>query len=128
MSFQQLCKLAVRQMDQRLGRRVGPDDIVQSVFRTFFRRTEQGEYPIDASGSLWNLLVRITLNKVLKYGERHRAAKQDVGAEIYPDGEVMGPEALARDPSSEEAAVLVEELETLKRKSRSLASPRCSED
>lgn len=109
---QRLCNLAERQMDQRLSRRVGADDVVQSVFRTFFRRTREGQYPIDDSGSLWSLLVRITLNKVRQQGVRHRAAKRDIGAEIYLHGQMIDPEVLARDPSPDEAAVLLDELKS----------------
>jgi len=46
-----LCSLAAGQIGQRPGRRVGADDVVQSVFQTFFRRSAEGEYPIDHSGT-----------------------------------------------------------------------------
>ena len=108
-----LCRLAERQLDQRLGRRVEADDIVQSVFRTFFRRTEQGEYPIEDSGSLWSLFVQITLNKVRKQSQRHRAKKRDIRRETYPDADPRKPEWLARDPTPEEASLLIDELESL---------------
>jgi RNA polymerase sigma factor (sigma-70 family) len=110
---QRLCALAEQQIGQRLRRRVGAEDIVQSVFRTFFRRTGQGEYPIDHSGSLWQLLVTIMLNKVRRQGAAHRAAKRDVGVEVpVADGE-LSPVALARDPAPDDAVVLLDELESL---------------
>lgn len=110
---QRLCDLAERQIGDRLRRRVGADDVVQSVFRTFFRRTEQGEYPLDHSGSLWRLLVKIMMNKIRRQGELHGAARRDVGAEVaVADGEIS-PEAVAREPSPEEAVLLLDELECL---------------
>ena len=104
---QRLCGLAAGQIGQRLGRRVEADDIVQSVFRTFFRRSAKGEYPIDHSGTLWNLLVRITLNKVRRQRERHGAAKRDVGAEVHLDGDRPHPAVVAHDPMPDEVVSLL---------------------
>lgn len=110
---ERLCRLAEVQMDDRVRRRVGADDVVQSVFRTFFRRTARGEYSFVDSGALWSLLVRITLNKTRKHAAGHRAAKRDVGVEVHADSKGLSPEVIARDPSPEEAAVFVDELESL---------------
>ena len=110
---QRLCALAERQIGSRLGRRVGEDDIVQSVFRTFFRRTAEGEFSIDHSGSLWHLLVRITLNKIRRQGERHHAGKRDVAAEVYAGDGKLHPEVVAHDPAPEEVVLLIDELEDL---------------
>ncbi|NUQ65639.1 MAG: sigma-70 family RNA polymerase sigma factor [Pirellulales bacterium] len=108
-----LCAIAEQWIDAKLGRRVEADDIVQSVFQTFFRRTHEGEYQIDHSGALWKLLVQITLNKVRKQAERHHAAKRDVASEVCPDIERLNPEFFARDPSHEEVAAFLDELEFL---------------
>jgi RNA polymerase sigma-70 factor (ECF subfamily) len=70
--------LAESQSSPELTRRVGPEEIVQSVFRTFFRRAAQGEYAIPAGEELWKLLLVIALNKVRAHGAYHRAAKRDV--------------------------------------------------
>lgn len=110
---QRLCAVAERKIGARLRPRVGAEDVVQSVFRTFFRRTEQGEYPIDHSGSLWRLLVAILDNKVRRQGETHRAGKRDVGAEVpLADADLLPP-VLARDPAPDEAVVWRDELESL---------------
>jgi RNA polymerase sigma-70 factor (ECF subfamily) len=72
--------------------RVDDDDIVQSVFGSFFRKVTHGNYDAPAGEELWNLFVVITLNKIHAKGVYHRAAKRDVhqtvgGVEIdqYPD-------------------------------------------
>jgi RNA polymerase sigma-70 factor (ECF subfamily) len=70
--------LAESQSSPALARRVGPEEIVQSVFRTFFRRAAQGEYAIPDGEELWKLLLVIALNKVRAHGAYHRAAKRDV--------------------------------------------------
>ena len=110
---QRLCRLADAQIGARLGRRVGPEDVVQSAFRTFFRRSADGQFHIDHSGSLWRLLVRITLNKIRQQGERHRAGKRDMAREVYAGSDQLGPEFIARGPTADEAVALAEEIEHL---------------
>jgi len=100
-------------MGKPLQRRVSPEGVVQSAFRTFFRRGVKGEYPVDHSGSFWHLLVRITMNKVRRQREHHGAAKRDLAAEVYFEDGAAGPEAVARDPSPEEAALWLDEFEAL---------------
>lgn len=70
--------MAVAQTSGDLRQRVGPDDIIQSVFRTFFRRVAQGEYDIPEGDELWKLLLVIGLNKIRTLGAHHGAAKRDV--------------------------------------------------
>lgn len=105
-----LCRLAARKLDPALGRRVDEDDVMQSVMRTYLRRSKKGEYSIDDYGSLWSLLAQITINKVCKYGAHHRAIKRDIGAEAYPDAEAQSPEHLAREPLPEEVAITTDEI------------------
>jgi len=110
---ERLFRLAEREIGERLRRRVGPDDILQSVFATFFRRTAQGEFSIQQSGSLWRLLAQITLNKVRRQAEFHGARRRDVRAEVHLDDGQFSPELLARTPTREDVQVLLGELETL---------------
>jgi RNA polymerase sigma factor (sigma-70 family) len=105
-----LWELATAQIDRQLERRVDADDILQSVFRTFFRRSAEGEYTFDHSGALWQLLVTITLNKIRKQATRHRTKKRDFRREISLDGDDLSPEAVAHDPSVEEAEALLDEM------------------
>lgn len=58
-----LAQLDRMNMDHRLARSIDADDVVQSVFRTFFRRSARGDFQIDNSTDLWKLLVRITISK-----------------------------------------------------------------
>jgi RNA polymerase sigma-70 factor (ECF subfamily) len=75
---QRLRALAASQCSPALARRVDPDDIVQSVFRTFFRRAAEGHYDVPAGEELWKLFLVIALNKVRAAGVFHHAAKRDV--------------------------------------------------
>ena len=70
--------LAAAQASPDLKQRVDPDDIVQSVFRTFFRRAAAGQYDVPAGDELWKLFLVIGLNKVRAVAAYHKAAKRDV--------------------------------------------------
>ena len=103
-----LAALAERQISQRLGRRIDGDDVVQSAFRTFFRRGERGDFKIDNSAALWRLLVKITLAKAHSQARRHTSPKRDVGAETADASENWEVAAFAHDPSPSDALVLVD--------------------
>ncbi len=70
--------LATRQTSHELGRRLDPEDIVQTVFRTFFRRVAEGGYDVPDGEEIWKLLLVIALNKIRDAGAHHKAAKRDV--------------------------------------------------
>jgi RNA polymerase sigma-70 factor (ECF subfamily) len=107
----QLVRLADRHLSRKLAGRLDGEDVVQSVFRTFFRRSAAGEFEVDASDRLWRLLVTITLRKARAKGRFHTAVARDAGAEAGGD---PGPiEAAARDPGPIEAAALVDQIESL---------------
>jgi RNA polymerase sigma-70 factor (ECF subfamily) len=63
-----------------LAPRLDADDVVQSVFRTFFRRASEGQYEAPDGAELWNLLHVISLNKIRSLATHHRAAKRNVAA------------------------------------------------
>lgn len=77
-----LKSLATKQAGKALGVRLDEEDVVQSVFRTFFRRAAKGWYDIPDGEDLWKLLLVIALNKVRKLGEYHRAEKRDVSRTV----------------------------------------------
>ena len=62
-----------------LAARVDADGIVQSVFRTFFRRAAKGQYDVPDGEQLWKLFLVIALNKIRDTAAHHRAQKRDVG-------------------------------------------------
>ena len=75
---ERLVELARRRTGVDLQLRVDPEDVVQSVFRTFFRRAVDGTYQLPDGDTLWKLLMVITLNKIRTLADYHRAAKRDV--------------------------------------------------
>jgi RNA polymerase sigma-70 factor (ECF subfamily) len=70
--------LARAEFSADLARRVDVDDIVQSVFTSFFRGVSRGYYDVPAGEELWKLFLVIALNKIRAKGAFHRAAKRDI--------------------------------------------------
>jgi RNA polymerase sigma-70 factor (ECF subfamily) len=114
-----LTALAHKRLSERLARRVDPDDIVQSAYRSFFVHARDGAYSIQESGDLWKLLAVITLNKLRRQVERNTAGKRAMAHEqsFQVDSSMvgMGPEMVTREPSPDDAVALIEEVEELKR-------------
>jgi len=73
-----LQSLAEAQTGTTLATRVDAEDIVQSVFRTFFRRAADGHYNVPDGEELWKLFLVIALNKIRGLGLYHGAAKRNV--------------------------------------------------
>jgi RNA polymerase sigma-70 factor (ECF subfamily) len=112
-----LIGLARRHLDSRLRAKADPEDVVQSVYKSFFRRHSAGDFTFSSWDDLWSLLARITLCKCngrLQYWQRQR---RDAAREAS-----RGPEALDllsgvldSDPTPEEATALAEAVERLLR-------------
>jgi RNA polymerase sigma-70 factor (ECF subfamily) len=73
-------RLAESSCRGELGRRLDADDVVQSVFSSFFRRARDGDYEVPDGHELWGLLLVMALNKIRARGAFHRAARRDVRA------------------------------------------------
>jgi RNA polymerase sigma-70 factor (ECF subfamily) len=109
-----LTRLAEQHLSRKLNSRLDGADVVQSVFRTFFRRSATGEFQTDSSGQLWRLLVKITLLKVRSRSRQQTAQMRNPGAEAAEGAAWLG-EALTREPGPDEAAALVDQIEALLR-------------
>jgi len=111
-----LVGLARTRLSGRMKRRVEPEDVVQSAYRSFFRKAGDGKFTLGKSGDLWKLLAAITVNKVRGQVEFHTAQKRGIYAETSADGTSefrIRPEAIGDDPAPEEAAAMIEELEAV---------------
>jgi len=109
---ERLVNLAQRRLSSKLAARVDPEDIVQSVFRSFFLRAKQGKFVFKGDDDIWKLLVQITIHKTLKQVAHHRRGKRDAAAEVPAiAGDVdLLVSYLSREPTPEEAAIFVDEL------------------
>jgi RNA polymerase sigma-70 factor (ECF subfamily) len=84
-----LLGVAERNTPADLRPRFDPEDVVQSVFRTFFRRAESGAYAVPEGQELWKLFLVISLNKIRRLGNFHRSAKRSVSktSALHPDSD-----------------------------------------
>jgi RNA polymerase sigma-70 factor (ECF subfamily) len=112
---EKLLALAQRRISQRLAGRVDREDVVQSVFRTFFHRVREGRFTFEEPDDLAKVLVRITVYKAHKQVARHRAQKRSAGLEVGqgPDTQLCWEELLSPEPSAEAQVAFLDELEGL---------------
>ena len=108
-----LVALARRRISQRLAGRVDPEDVVQSVFRTFFHRAKEGQFHIADQDDLCKLLMRITVHKTLRKVAFHKAAKRDLNLEMGQGAEPQEQieQLLDREPTPDEAVTFLDQLE-----------------
>jgi RNA polymerase sigma-70 factor (ECF subfamily) len=69
--------LARARCSPELARCTDLEDLVQSVFGSFFRGVRQGDYDVPAGEELWKLFLVIALNKIRARVVYHHAAKRD---------------------------------------------------
>jgi RNA polymerase sigma factor (sigma-70 family) len=113
-----LTALARTRLSPKLARRVDPEDIVQSAYRSFFRHAKDDRYVLQKSGDLWRLLAAIVMNKLHGQVEFHKAKKRSISVEESmmlggSDGNspIINPEAFVKAPTSDEMLGITEELE-----------------
>ena len=85
--------------------KLDPEDVLQSVFRSFFARHAGGQFHFDGWEGLWAMLVLLTVRKCGRQARHLRAACRDLRREAA-DNDDLDWEGLAREPSPEEAAAL----------------------
>jgi RNA polymerase sigma-70 factor (ECF subfamily) len=115
---ERLIALARSRLDHRLQAKLDPEDVLQSVCMTFFRRHALGEFEFDSWDSLWSLLTLITVRKCSRLAEHFHAGARDVRVEVpssATDDSGFRWEALDREPTPEQAAMLAETVEELLR-------------
>jgi RNA polymerase sigma-70 factor (ECF subfamily) len=107
-----LISLARRQFHASLKYKVDPEDVVQSAYKSFFRGFDEGKFTVGNWDGLWGLLTLITVRKCADRVEYHRAECRDaiLEAPIVSDKQegVSGMEALSREPTPLEVAILSE--------------------
>jgi RNA polymerase sigma-70 factor (ECF subfamily) len=114
-----LIALARARLDPRTRRKVDPEDVVQSAYRSFFTRYDAGRIDVATWDELWSLLTVITVRKCANQVAHFRAQCRDVAGEIAADARADAWDALGaaidREPTASEAAMLVETVEQLLR-------------
>lgn len=110
---ERLVALARRRISQRLAGRLDPEDVVQSVFRTFFHRVREGQFALHDQDDLGKLLVRITVHKTLRKVAYHKAAKRNPGLEMGQgkDAQSCWEEIMDGEPSPDAAVAFLDQME-----------------
>jgi RNA polymerase sigma-70 factor (ECF subfamily) len=116
-----LIGLARSRLGGRVRDHVDPEDVMMSALGSFFRRHTAGALTLESWDRLWSLLAVITLRKCGHKVDYYTAACRDVNKEVAltpaaPDGSSASDfEAIAREPTPAEAAMLTETVELLMR-------------
>jgi RNA polymerase sigma-70 factor (ECF subfamily) len=112
-----LIGLARAHLDGRLQHKVDPEDVVQSVYKSFLLR--YGDAALgEGSESLWGLLTLITIRKCADRARYHHAECRTLERETVAaagDSTAVWLQASGREPTPDEAAVLAETVEELLR-------------
>jgi RNA polymerase sigma-70 factor (ECF subfamily) len=115
-----LLALAHSHLNGQLRRKVDPDDVVQSVFRSFFTRLADDRWDLTSWDSLWGLLAQITVRKCIHKAEFYQAGVRDIRKEVATqpdnaDSSAPGLEPPAADPTPSAVAMLAETVQYLLR-------------
>ena len=110
-----LVKLAGRKINERFRSKIDPDEVVQSVFASFFRRAADGAFELNTWNDLWALLVTITLRKCRTKTTGFRTLKRNVELErsITPANTESSIHIQSSEPSPQETALFNETLDQL---------------
>ena len=109
-----LVALARGHLGGRLRPKVDPEDVAQSVFRSFFARQADGQWVLEDWDGLWGLLAVITLRKCHRQGERFTAGRREIAASPA-EGSGTAWEAIDREPTPADAVALTELVDALMR-------------
>jgi RNA polymerase sigma factor (sigma-70 family) len=109
----QLIMLARERLGTQIRQKVDAEDLIQSVFRSFFAHQAAGELvDLTSWNSVWGMLVVMTLRKCRRKKTHFYADRRDVRREVpftpLPDESGVGWQPYGREPTPVEAAVLTE--------------------
>jgi len=79
-----LISLVRKRVSGKLQRRIDPEDVIQSAYRSFFVSARDDRYVLSRAGDLWRLLAAIALNKLHRQVERHTAQRRNISSEQEP--------------------------------------------
>jgi len=106
-----LLMLVSGHLNDKLRRRLDPDELVQSIMKSAFRVTSEQDIGCHDETGFWKWLVTVALNKTFKRIDRETAGKRDPKREAGGDT-VLG-ERILRDPTPSDVVEVSELLEKI---------------
>lgn len=76
--MEKLLSLVKRNLASRYSSRLDPEDVVQSVFRSWFKDAKEGKITAASERDIWKLLSVVALNKVRNKIKFHDAQRRSV--------------------------------------------------
>lgn len=101
-----LLRLARSRLPSRIQQRVDPEDIVQSVFKSFFIRHEAQKFTFEEASDVWRLLAAITWHKVQRSIRFNQQLERDVQRETHESAPFHAQPC--DDPSASSLVVMME--------------------
>jgi RNA polymerase sigma-70 factor, ECF subfamily len=114
-----LIELARRRLAPEVRQKLDPEDVLQSVFRSFFAHQAAGQITgLESWDSLWSWLAVITLRKCGKRTDYFFSERRDVHREVpvepcHDDESDSDNGTSSDEPTPSEAAMLTETVEQL---------------
>jgi RNA polymerase sigma-70 factor, ECF subfamily len=110
-----LIALARLKLDAPTQRKLDPEDVVQSAFRSFFTRYDAHQFAVASWDELWSLMTVITVRKCANQVAHFHARRRAVSRESFPESWEVADVAIERDPTASEVLMLAETVERLMR-------------
>jgi RNA polymerase sigma-70 factor (ECF subfamily) len=105
-------EIRLRLRDPGLRRLLEPDDLCQSVLKSFFVRAACGQYDLESPAKLLALLRAMARNKVAKQTRRHQTLRRDLRRDVSLDA--TAPPVIGAGPSPSRIAIGREILDALR--------------
>ena len=84
-----LVQWASSSIGDRFVSRLDAEDVLQSVYRTFYRRYRDGQFQVENIEDMKRLLIAITRRKLVNLFEHHTAGIRDVRRERFNAGDLL---------------------------------------
>jgi RNA polymerase sigma-70 factor (ECF subfamily) len=107
-----LLALAREQLPDRVRQRLDPEDVVQSVYLSFFDRLRQGRFAFEDSLDLWRLLAAIAYHKSRNAAVHHSRTRRDARRD-RPLDDADAPAPAGEGPTPADVTELCDSLDRL---------------
>lgn len=109
-----LVSLAGSRLPRLLAAKVDAEDVVQSVFKSFFARQQNAQFSLANWDELWTVLTVLTVRKCGHRVRHFRTGRRDAARETQPVSSAnqssLAWQPAAAEPSADEAFLLAETL------------------